>query len=89
MQYGMGAPTIVDDRVLVRIAALRDLARTNGEAFFVNFRQAAHGGSKVAIWLHPAVALRIVYERVEPVPISGAELSGLAETARVAGDVSV
>lgn len=89
MQYDMGAPTIVDDHVLARIAALRDVARRNGEAFFVSFRQDLHGGHRVAIWLHPTVVLGIVYERAEPVPIGGAELSRLVETARVAGDVSV
>lgn len=89
MHYGVDAPALLDDRVLSRIAALHDVVRRTGHAFYVTYQSVIDGRpGRTAIWLHPAVHLRIVYDS-DPDPIGDEELSELASFGIGLGDVNV
>jgi len=89
MQYGDGTPTVVDDRVLARVAALHDVVRTTGHSFTVTFTNNLNGqAGQTTIWLNPAIDLHAVYES-EPDPIDHHELTELTALGLALGDVTL
>jgi hypothetical protein len=81
-------PIEIPDRMLAHLKVVAATKLRRGESFTFTW-QHADGAGRSTIWMQPAIALRFVFDSVEPEMLDSGYLKELAEQASSAHGVNV
>jgi len=83
---GSGAPIHIEDRALAHLKIVITTKLRRGESFQMSWTHGAgRRPGRSAIWLHPAVPLRFVFDAPEPPDLDRQHLVNLGDSANATG----
>jgi len=87
---GSDTPISIEDRTLAHLKVLIASRLRRGEGFTLSWRHPdEQEGGRTAIWLHPAVPLRFVFDEPELPPLDREWLEQLANSVSLSGGIEL
>ena len=82
------SPIEIEDRALAHLKVVMTTKLRRGESFTVSWVHPEEDpGGRSTIWIHPAIALRFVFDSAEPAQLSTTWLEELARSAHSTGGI--